>query len=104
MLLILFDILGEKKEALREVALADIMTILHDDIQRGKDILNLKGILSLHKRLTILQSKRIVSVSEWAKSKGLNVRSALNMAKKQTIPSFRLRGKWMIDFASDAFR
>jgi len=59
---------------------------------------------SLHKRLTILQSKRIVSVSEWAKSKGLNVRSALNMAKKQTIPAFRLRGKWMIDSAFDALR
>jgi Fic family protein len=54
---------------------------------------------SMHKRLTILQSKRMASVSEWAKSRGLNVRSALNMSMKQTIPAFRLRGKWMIDSA-----
>ena len=52
---------------------------------------------SLHKRLTLLQSKRIVPVSDWAKVKGLNVRSALNMSAKQTIPAFRLRGKWMIN-------
>ena len=52
---------------------------------------------SFHKRLTIIHSKRIISVSEWAKKTGLNPRNALNMAMKQTIPAFRLRGKWMIE-------
>jgi len=54
-------------------------------------------IESMHKRITIMTSKKYISVGEWAKEKGLNVRSALNMAKKQRIPAFRLRGKWMID-------
>jgi len=53
-------------------------------------------IEAMHKRLSILKSKKLVPVSEWAKENGHNVRSALNMAKKQTIPAFRLRGKWMI--------
>jgi Fic family protein len=52
---------------------------------------------SIHKRLTIINSRKIITVSEWAKANNLNVRSSLNMAMKQTIPAFRLRGKWMID-------
>ena len=54
-------------------------------------------IESMHKRLTLVQSKRIASVAEWAKTNGVNPGNALNMAKKQTIPAFRIRGKWMIN-------
>ena len=54
---------------------------------------------SMHKRLTIFNGRRIISVGEWAKANGHNVRSSLNMAMEQTIPAFRLRGKWMIDSA-----
>jgi len=56
---------------------------------------------SLNKRMTFLCSKRIISVNEWANGRDLNVRNALNMAKRQSIPAFRLRGKWMIDSAYD---
>ena len=54
---------------------------------------------SMHKRIAIITSKKVIFVGEWAKECGLNIRSALNMAKKQRIPAFRLRGKWMIDEA-----
>lgn len=52
---------------------------------------------AMHKRLTILQSRKISSIHDWAKASGQNVRSALNMAKKQELPAFRIRGRWMID-------
>jgi hypothetical protein len=51
---------------------------------------------SLHKRLTYLTSRKIVSVSDWAKLVGMKETSASNKAKRQTIPAFRLRGDWVI--------
>jgi Fic family protein len=54
---------------------------------------------SMHKRLALITAKKIVTVNQWAETNGLNPNSALNKAKNQTIPAFRLRGKWMIDAA-----
>jgi Fic family protein len=53
-------------------------------------------IESLHKRITILTAKKLISLNEWAKLHQQNVRSVLNKAKRQTIPAFRLREKWTI--------
>jgi len=52
---------------------------------------------ALHKRIAYLTSRRIIPLSEWVKTAGLNAPSVLNKAKRQTIPAFRLREKWMID-------
>jgi Fic family protein len=52
---------------------------------------------SLHKRIAYLTSRRIVPLSGWAKTAHLNPSSVLNRAKRQTIPAFRIREKWMID-------
>lgn len=54
-------------------------------------------IESLHKRMTMLTAKKIVPLSVWAKNKGIKGNIAANKAKRQTIPAFRLKGKWMID-------
>ena len=54
-------------------------------------------IESLHKRIAYLTSRRIVPLSGWAKSAKLNASAVLNKAKRQTIPAFRVREKWMID-------
>jgi len=54
-------------------------------------------IESLHKRIAYLTSHRIVLLSGWAKTARLNPISVLNKAKRQTIPAFRVREKWMID-------
>ena len=51
---------------------------------------------SLHKRIVLLTSKKIISLNERAKKKNLNANTYLNKAKRQTIPAFRMNGKWMI--------
>lgn len=51
---------------------------------------------SLHKRITILTAKKIIPLSIWASQKGIKPNVAANKAKRQTIPAFRLREKWMI--------
>ena len=51
---------------------------------------------ALHKRITILSAKKIIPLSLWAAQKGIKSNVAANKAKRQTIPAFRLREKWMI--------
>lgn len=51
----------------------------------------------LHKRITMLTAKKIIPLSLWASQKGIKPNIATNKAKRQTIPAFRLREKWMID-------
>ncbi|MEZ4685713.1 MAG: Fic family protein [Bacteroidia bacterium] len=52
---------------------------------------------ALHKRIYLLTARKIVPLSVWAAQKGIKANIAANKAKRQTIPAFRLRGKWMID-------
>jgi Fic family protein len=51
---------------------------------------------SLNKRLAYLRGGVIIKLSEYAGAQGLNFASLLNSAKRQTIPAFRQRGRWMI--------
>jgi Fic family protein len=51
---------------------------------------------SLHKRLAYLEGKAIVRLTEYAKSKKIEVTGLLAKAKRQTIPAFRERGMWKI--------
>ena len=51
---------------------------------------------TLHKRITILTAKRIIPLSVWANQNNIKGNAAANKAKRQTIPAFRLREKWMI--------
>lgn len=52
---------------------------------------------SLHKRIAMLSAKRVIPISLWAAQNSLRLNTVLNKAKRQTIPAFRLREKWMID-------
>ncbi|MBX2930691.1 MAG: Fic family protein [Chitinophagaceae bacterium] len=52
---------------------------------------------ALHKRITMLTAKKIIPLSLWALQNGIKTNIAANKAKRQTIPSFRLREKWVID-------
>lgn len=54
---------------------------------------------ALHKRITMLTAKKIIPLSLWASQNGIKPNIAANKAKRQTIPAFRLREKWMIDEA-----
>lgn len=51
---------------------------------------------SLHKRIALLSSPKIVRLSVWAKRRGVKGAIAANKAARQTIPAFRQRGVWMI--------
>jgi Fic family protein len=53
-------------------------------------------IESLHKRITLLTAKKIITLNQRAKQHQKNVNTYLNKAKRQTIPAFRMREKWMI--------
>lgn len=51
---------------------------------------------SLHKRITLLSSPHIVPLPAWARAVGVPGNVAANRAKRQTIPAFRIRDRWMI--------
>lgn len=51
---------------------------------------------SLHRRIALLTSPRIVPLPTWARSVGMRGNVAANKAKRQTIPAFRVRDRWMI--------
>lgn len=51
---------------------------------------------SMHKRITILTAKKIIPLALWASQNGVKPNVAANKAKRQTIPAFRQREKWMI--------
>jgi Fic family protein len=51
---------------------------------------------TLHKRITILTAKKIIPLSIWASQNAVKLNVAANKAKRQTIPAFRLREKWLI--------
>ncbi|MDR2963228.1 MAG: Fic family protein [Bacteroidales bacterium] len=52
---------------------------------------------ALHKRIAMLTAKRIIPLSRWAEKNNIKSTIAANKAKRQTIPAFRLREKWVID-------
>lgn len=54
---------------------------------------------ALHKRITMLTAKKIIPLSVWSKQSRIKGNIVANKAKRQTIPAFRLREKWMIDEA-----
>lgn len=51
---------------------------------------------ALHKRIALLSAKKIIPLSVWASENNIKGNVAANKAKRQTIPAFRLREKWMI--------
>ena len=51
---------------------------------------------SLHKRIALLSSPKIVKLAEWARWNGIAGNVAANKAARQTIPAFRGGGTWMI--------
>ncbi len=51
---------------------------------------------SLHKRITLLSSPKVMRLSDWARQNGVAGNVAANKAARQTIPAFRVGGVWMI--------
>lgn len=59
-------------------------------------LLTLLTIEAVHKRTALILSPRIIPLAEWAKRAGVRAQIAGNKAKRQTIPAFRMRNRWMI--------
>ena len=59
-------------------------------------ILALSLIESLHKRLTYLRGEKIVTLSEYSKTKTTSASALSNAARRQNIPAFREKGIWKI--------
>ena len=51
---------------------------------------------SLHKRIALVTSRRVIPLAQWAKTAEIRGNVAANKAKRQTIPAFRIRDRWMI--------
>ena len=72
------------------------------DYENGKTTRTMEGILSLalteslHKRLSYLQGKIIIKLSDYIKQNGLSAPAVTNAARRQTVPAFRERGVWKI--------
>lgn len=51
---------------------------------------------SLHKRIALITSRRVTPLAAWARANGVRGTVATNKAKRQTLPAFRIRNRWMI--------
>lgn len=54
---------------------------------------------AIHKRTALITRPKIVPLSKWARESNMSAATAINRAKRQTLPAFRIGGRWMI--ASD---
>ncbi|MCK5415943.1 Fic family protein [Candidatus Parcubacteria bacterium] len=79
----------EYYEAFREFDIKGKTVIMEEIV--GKALTN-----SYHKRLAYLESKKIITLSEYAKNSKSSFSNLLNKAKRQTIPAFREKGVWKI--------
>lgn len=67
-----------------------------DDYEAMTALLSLLLLESLHKRIALLTSHRVVTLADWARNVGTRGNVATNKARRQTIPAFRMRNRWMI--------
>ncbi len=68
-------------------------TNAHDGMTR---LLALLLLESLHKRIALMTSRRVIPLADWARAAGVRGTVAANKAKRQTLPAFRMRDRWMI--------
>ena len=63
---------------------------------KGEKVISLALMESLHKRITYLENKSIITLAEFSQKNKLALNSLLNSAKRQSIPAFREKGVWKI--------
>lgn len=65
--------------------------------KKMEKILAISLIESLHKRITYLKGKKIVTLSDYAKTSHASASALTNAARRQNIPAFREKGVWKIE-------
>ncbi len=68
----------------------------HGEIKIMEEIVGRALTNSYHKRLAYLESKKILTLSEYAKKHKQSYSNLLNKAERQTIEAFMEKGKWKI--------
>jgi Fic family protein len=76
-------------EAFKEFDATGATKIMEEIV--GKALTN-----SYHKRLAYLESKKIITLQEFAKENNISHPNAINKAKRQTIEAFLEKGSWKI--------
>ena len=66
-----------------------------------ESVLALALMESLHKRITYLQGKTIIPLSEYIRRKQIKAPAVFNAARRQTIPAFREKGMWKIGISEE---
>lgn len=59
-------------------------------------VISLGLMESLHKRITYLKGQKIITLSEYTKTRKLSAPGMINSARRQNIPAFREKGVWKI--------
>ncbi len=67
-----------------------------DDHEGMTSLLALLLLESLHKRIALLTSARVIPLADWARAAEIRGNVAANKARRQTIPAFRMRHRWTI--------
>lgn len=67
-----------------------------DDYSGILELFELLLMEALNKYIAILSGNKIVKLAEWAKANEMTANAANNRARRQTIPAFRVRDKWMM--------
>lgn len=70
--------------------------VMKNKYDKFTEIFALLLMESLHKKITLLTAKKIITLNQRAKNNHKNINSSLNKAKRQTIPAFKMREKRMI--------
>lgn len=71
--------------------------VITEKYDAGSKLLSVLLAESLHRRITALRARRTITLARWAHDHDLPGNSVTSKAKRQTIPAFRLRDRWMID-------
>ena len=107
------DALEDRRERARQEYGCDVYADYHelfDDYHKTESLEDFVQLFafalieSLHKRITLLGEHQTITITEWAEKNHMAQNSALNKARRQTIPAFRQNKTWMIraDFKDSA--
>ena len=66
-----------------------------------ENVIALALMESLHKRITYLKGKAIITLSDYARKQQIHPPAVFNSAKRQTIPAFREKGIWKISMSGN---
>jgi Fic family protein len=71
--------------------------LARDSAARFTELFALLLLEALNKYIAMMSVRKVIPLKDWAEQNDVDTKIALNKAKRQTIPAFRLREKWHIN-------